>query len=258
MRRLVLPLLLAGALLPSTSASAADVTYRVIASGSGSYDLNIDLSSGGGTETSSVASSFGWRTVFPKVLFRNGRLAGPLTAPKAPKLTGTVQRRLVSRSPDAPDRAIDFGCSGSAPRDPQGVGGPEIDASRTRGVVVIRPFSGIEFATHRCDGFDPEPFGLFGDEQDPYGARNKDDRAFTAYFVVPRKLVGQGRIVELVSPQPTQLLPAACPGYSQAAGEQCTAKLRWTAQIRFERVACKASPPPKGRRSTARRSGCRR
>jgi hypothetical protein len=244
-RSMMVALVAGCALGAPAAASADDVLYKVTATGEGSYALDVDLSANGDTETTKVNGTFSWETVFPQVLFRDGRFYGLMAPAQEPWIAGSITRHVELRSPSAPDRDIVVGCAGGQARDPHGAGGPSIRDTKFAGEIILEPFSGIEFADNKCDGMAPEPFGLFGDEHDPYGALDKDDVAFDHGFSLPREAVGNGRIISVVQPYGEQLLPVACPSYSQEPGERCTAKLTWLGHVQFDRIdgGAPAAPP---------------
>jgi hypothetical protein len=241
---MVMALVAAGALAAPAAASAQDVLYKVTATGEGTYALDVDLSAGGSTETTTVNGTFAWETVFPEVLFRDGRFDGLVAPAQEPRITGSIARHVELRDPATPDRDIVVHCAGGQARDPLGAGGPSMRDTKFAGEIILEPFSGIEFADNACTGMNPEPFGLFGDEHDPYGALDRDDVAFDHGFSLPREAVGNGRIISVVQPYGEQLLPVACPSYSQEPGERCTTKLTWMGHVQFDRIDGGTPPTP--------------
>jgi hypothetical protein len=105
-------------------------------------------------------------------------------------------------------------------------------------VLVFRPFGSVEFADHHCTDGSKGQFGLFDDGGDPHALWESPSGLgpFDQAFELPAEAIGSGRIVQWVKPQSGQIIPAACPGYSQAPGERCSARLDWAGSITFTKL----------------------
>ena len=223
--------------------------YRVEASGTGSYKLNIDFSTEDTIETRTAETTFDWSSQLSGVRFDDaGQLSGVAHVPTSPTLMGGTFKGafdLVSKS--APDRAIHVTCEGAELRDEfmsttslERVDGKPYSLS-------FRPFDHVVFTDHKCSGdTGPEPFDIFGTDGDPHALWEPADdlSVFEQRFDLPPEAVGAGKIVQVVNPQPGQVLAGDCPGYSQAPGERCSATLQWSGTITFTKTGDWAVAPP--------------
>ncbi|CAA9531559.1 MAG: hypothetical protein AVDCRST_MAG30-3829 [uncultured Solirubrobacteraceae bacterium] len=228
------------AALPAT-AGAADsvVNYSVDASGSGTYNLNIDLSGPDHIETSTVEASFGWKASIPAVRFVNGRFVGIVAAPEQPtQMTGQLKRAIRHINKDNADRPVIVDCEGAEVEDEHmsstamtGVGGHPTGIS-------FEPFDNVRFTDHKCTDGNKDIFGIFEDGGDPHGIWESPSEfdEFEQVFDLPAEAIGAGRITQFVKPQSDQLMPAQCPAYSQAPGERCSARLDWAGSIIFTKI----------------------
>lgn len=223
--------------------------YRVEATGSGSYKLNIDFSTDDGIETRTAEASFAWSSQLDGVRFDDaGQLIGVTEVPTKPTvLTGTLKRAIDLVSKTAPDRAIHITCEGAEVRDP-GLSTTSLSqvGSEPYG-LVFEPFSSVDFTDHKCSGSKTEAWDIFGTDGDPHALWEPAGgmSVFEQRFELPPEAVGMGKIVQVVNPQPGQVLAGNCPGYSQAPGERCTATLQWSGTITFTKTAQTAPAPTK-------------
>ncbi len=228
----------AAALLPATAQAATE--YRAEAFGTGTYVLDIDASRDRSTETSRVEAHFAWRTVLPSVHFTDSRRFSHLgAAPIEPtRLTGTLKRAIRVIDRDRPSSATVVDCKGAEVADPA----VRSDALRSTDALphglVLTPFERVEFTDHGCSTGEGGPFDVFTDGGDPHGIWTTEHPhgEFDQVFDLPPEAVGAGKVVQLVKPQPGQVIPVQCPGYSQEQGERCTSKLEWSGQVVFTKI----------------------
>jgi hypothetical protein len=216
----------------------AGTEYRVEATGSGTYKLDIDLSGDSGLETRAAEASFAWSAQLEGVRFDDtGQLQGTYATPTEPtKLTGTVKRTYDQSSPGHSSHTT---CEGSDVRD-EGLSVTSLEQVGGSGYgLSFKPFESLVFVDHKCTGSAAEAVDLFATEGDPHSLWEPAGglSVFEQRFELPREAVGMGKIVQLVKPQQGQVLAGNCPGYSQAPGERCTATLEWSGTITFTKVA---------------------
>lgn len=238
-KRLTLAATLCALALTPTAALAGTTAYRVDANGTGSYKLDLDLSQNGSIETSTVDATFAWTSFVAAVQFDEaGRLVGIVEQPDQPTtLTGQLKRKIDLVSPSAPDRAIHTTCQGADVTD-----APMTTTSMQRvsdHVISFTPFERVSFADHQCSDGSKYAFGIFEDEGDPHGLWQPEGFSsdFEQRFELPAEAIGSGRIVQWVKPGAGQVIPQACPGYSQGPGEKCTVTMAWEGSITFTKIS---------------------
>ena len=235
------------ALTPALAHAGSE--YRVEAVGTGTYKLNVDLSTDDAIETRTAEASFAWSSRLDGVRFDDaGQLQGVYEVPREPtRLTGTLKRAIDHVSKNAPDRAIHVTCEGADVRD------DGLSTTSLSGVdgnpygLTFKPFSHVVFTDHKCSGESPEAFDIFATDGDPHALWEPagDMSVFEQRFELPPEAVGMGKIVQVVQPQPGQVLAGNCPGYTQEPGERCTATLAWSGTITFTKIAGTTAPPKK-------------
>ena len=221
--------------------------YRVEAVGSGTYKLNLDLGSGGNIETRTTEASFSWSSRLDGVRFDDtGVLQGTYTTPTQPTaLEGTVKRTYdtVSKVPAYSSHIV---CEGKDVRD-EPLSVTSLDgAGPTPYGLRFKPFDHVEFVDHKCPGSAIDPTDLFETDGDPHALWEPagDMSVFEQRFELPPEAVGMGKIVQVVKPQPGQVLAGNCPGYSQQEGERCTATLAWSGTITFTKTGGTSAAKP--------------
>ena len=228
------------AALPATAGAADSVVhYRVDASGSGSYNLNIDLSGEDHIETSTVEATFRWESFIPAVRFVNGRFAGIVAMPDDPtKMTGELKRAIRHISKDNADRPVIVDCEGAEVEDEPLAGNAMTGIDGHPTGLRFEPFEHVSFTDHRCTNGNKDVFGIFEDGGDPHGIWESPSEfgEFEQVFDLPAEAIGSGRITQFVKPQSDQLMPVQCPAYSQAPGERCSARLEWAGSIIFTKL----------------------
>jgi hypothetical protein len=110
--------------------------------------------------------------------------------------------------------------------------------------LVFRPFDHVSFTDHHCTDGSKGLFGIFGDTNDPHGIWEPGEFGeFDQVFELPPEAIGAGRIVQWVKPQSGQVIPVACPGYSQEVGERCSSRLEWAGSLTFEKISEEPDAP---------------
>jgi hypothetical protein len=237
------------ALAATPGLAHAGSEYRVEATGTGTYKLNIDFSKDGSIETRTVEASFSWSSQLDGARFDDaGQLQGVAVAPRPTQLSGTLKRTLDLVNPTAPDRAIHVTCEGADVRDAAISTSALTAVDGKRYTLSFRPFDFVTFEDAKCSGAKTEAWEIFQTDGDPYTLFEPagDLRVYEQRFELPPEAVGMGKIVQFVKPQPGQVIAGDCPGYSQAPGERCSSTLDWSGTVTFTKTGdWTVTGPPK-------------
>ena len=235
------------ALAATPGLAQATSEYRVEASGSGTYKLNLDFSTSDAIETRTTEAAFDWSSRLDGVRFDDaGQLIGVSEVPTQPTtLNGTLKRAIDQSSPQ---HSLHITCDGADVRD-EALGTSSLDQIGDDPYSLsFTPFEFVVFEDAQCTGEKTEPFDMLGTDGDPHSLWEPAGgmSLFEQRFELPPDAVGMGKIVQVVKPQPGQVLAGNCPGYSQAPGERCSATLAWSGTITFTKIAgTTPAPTPK-------------